>query len=141
MGGDLDVLRLEYDLRIDVLSGVTTKFLSSSCTESRIFLDASAREVFSQMTFQTFLHMNLKTFNLQTSWNVQRVCLSYWQLLKHLKYLYLGKYRLAFLFCTLQNLSKTTGGILIRVRREVLGRLLLALISAERNFSLFSTIN
>ena len=47
MGGNLDVLRLEYDLRIDVLSEVTTKFLSSSCTESRIFLDASAREVFS----------------------------------------------------------------------------------------------
>lgn len=45
MGGDLDVLRLEYDLRID--EEVTTKFLSSSCTESRIFLDASAREVFS----------------------------------------------------------------------------------------------
>ena len=64
MGGNLDVLRLEYDLRIDVLSEVTTKFLSSSCTESRIFLDASAREVFSWMTFQTFLHMNFKIFNL-----------------------------------------------------------------------------
>ena len=46
MGGNLDVLRLEYDLRIDVLSEVTTKFLSSSCTESRIFLDSSATEGF-----------------------------------------------------------------------------------------------
>ena len=46
MGGNLDVLRLEYDLRIDVLSEVTTKFLCSSCTESHIFLE-SARKVFS----------------------------------------------------------------------------------------------